>query len=207
MTTIRRTCYIAVLFLLQACASMGKDECLSADWRTIGYEDGTHGLSASQIGEHRKDCAKYGVTPNLQAYLAGRDQGLTQYCNADNGFRVGASGARYAGVCPQRLEGDFLSGYRNGHQLYALNAALRSATSRLDSRRHDLDKINKRLKEESLALVAEKTSTAERIKLLADIKTLGDRKNHVRDEIASLEQERAACEADLSAYRQKLGML
>jgi hypothetical protein len=34
---------LAILTLLQGCATLGKDECKLADWRLIGYQDGVAG--------------------------------------------------------------------------------------------------------------------------------------------------------------------
>lgn len=206
MRIIKFTCYIAVLFLLQACASMGKDQCVTADWHTIGFEDGTRGLPAGEISQHRRDCARYGVTPDLKAYLAGRDQGLAQYCKPDNGFKVGESGGQYGGVCPQSLEGNFLAGYRTGHHLYELRSAVNSIQYQLNERHHELDKIKKRIAENTEEVIAEKTPTKERVELLLEITNLTDRKNHVKQEIASLRRERDAREADLVAFQRGLNM-
>lgn len=206
MRIIRLTCYIAVLFLLQACASMGKDQCLTADWHTIGFEDGTRGLPAGRIAEHRRDCAKYGVTPNLKAYLAGRDQGLVQYCKPDNGFKVGESGSQYGGVCPERLEGKFLAGYRTGHHLYILRTALDSVQFQLDARRRELEKIKKRMAEKTEAVIDKKTTTKERVELLLDITRLNDQKHQVKHEIASLARERDVRSEDLASFQQGLNM-
>ncbi len=57
---------------------MSAEECRSADWRTVGYEDGRSG-SGGRIGDHSKACAKIGVTPNLDQYELGRAEGLRQY--------------------------------------------------------------------------------------------------------------------------------
>ena len=59
---------------------MGKSECVTADWRTIGYEDGLRGYPADRIGAHRVACAKHQVAPNLPAYSDGRERGLVEYC-------------------------------------------------------------------------------------------------------------------------------
>ena len=61
--------------LLTGCAGgLSKDECLYADWRAIGYEDGARGAPASAVSSHRQACAKKaGVTPDMSEYLAGRD--------------------------------------------------------------------------------------------------------------------------------------
>src|SRR5262245_18372320 len=72
---------------LGGCASRGmaKEECVSADWQTIGYEDGLRGLPPDRIGAHRVACAKYQVSPNLVAYTEGRQLGLREYCQPKNG--------------------------------------------------------------------------------------------------------------------------
>jgi len=180
---------------------MGKDECLNADWRTIGYEDGARGMPAGKIGERRTDCAKYGVKPDLSAYLAGRTQGLNEYCKLENGYRVGAAGGQYGGVCPPRLEGAFLAGFNVGHQLFSLQAALRSVEAEIGSRHHELDRIKKQVEDKSVALVAEETTTKQRLKLLADIKELSERRARVKHEIAILSRERDARAAELNAFR------
>lgn len=206
MTTIRLIFSIAALLLLESCASMGKDQCLTADWRTIGFEDGARGLSAEEIAQHRRDCAEYGVTPDLKAYLAGREQGLAQYCKPDNGFRIGESGRAYDGVCPQALESNFLSGYQTGHHLYVLQSAVRSVDYQLQAQRHELDTTNKRMAEKTEAVIAKNTTTKERVELLLDINRLNDRKHHLKREIISLRQQRDARQADLVAYQRTLQM-
>ena len=204
MKTTRLFLTLAAVALLQACASMGKDECLTADWRTIGYEDGVQGLSASRISQHRSDCAKYGVTPDLKAYLAGRDQGLTEYCKPENGLRVGEAGGEYGAVCPPELESGFLAGYRQGHELFTLRAALSQVESDLRSRHDELDHARKKIEKKSAKLVAEETTTQERIKLLADIKDLSDEVNHLKQDIATLEDEHAARAADLAQFERRI---
>ena len=98
---------IIFLALLGGCAGgLSKDECLYADWQAIGYEDGARGAPASAVSSHRQACAKKaGVTPDMTAYLTGRDEGLREYCKPSNGFAVGSRGARYYGVCTGPLCG------------------------------------------------------------------------------------------------------
>ena len=71
---------------------MSEQECAATDWRTVGYEDGVAGRSGDNIGQHRKACAKHGVSPDLTLYQAGRNDGLREYCQPANGFRAGADG-------------------------------------------------------------------------------------------------------------------
>src|SRR5215468_2471108 len=90
---------VGLATLLAGCASMSKDECLAVDWRTIGYEDGVEGRSGDRIAEHRKACAKYGVRADLDLYQQGRNQGLREFCQPVNGYRLGVRGGTYYGVC------------------------------------------------------------------------------------------------------------
>ena len=97
----------ASILLISGCATMGKDECLTSNWRSIGYEDGARGYPPERIGNHRKACAKHSVSPDLQAYQAGRAEGLQAFCQPHKGFQLGSRGGNYAGVCPAELEPDF----------------------------------------------------------------------------------------------------
>lgn len=65
------------------------------------------GRTGDRIGQHRKACADHGVRPDLNAYQAGRAEGLREYCQARNGYRVGVSGAGYGGPCPADLAPGF----------------------------------------------------------------------------------------------------
>ncbi len=102
--------------VLSSCASLSKDECLTADWQIIGYEDGIQGSSAARIGEHREACAKHGVTPNKSAYDLGYDEGVRSYCSLSLGIRSGQSGNSLLGVCPQ--DTDYHIGYQEGLENY-----------------------------------------------------------------------------------------
>ena len=125
--------------LLSACATgMGKDECATADWRMIGYEDGLRGFPADRIGAHRVACAKHQVTPDLAAYMDGRGRGLAEFCQPRNGYRVGLNGGGYANVCPAVTEAGFLNGYQWGRQIHDARAELRGTQAQLRSAREGL---------------------------------------------------------------------
>ena len=104
--------------LFSGCATMGKDECLNGQWQSVGYEDGAKGYAASRIGEYRKSCAEYNVSPDLAAYMQGRLQGLAQWCTPSNGYYQGTRGAIYNGVCPEALESDFEFAMSEGRAVY-----------------------------------------------------------------------------------------
>ena len=96
---MRRIALLVALPLLASCASLSEEECLTGDWRSIGFADGAAGRTADYIERHREACAPSGIAPDLDAWLAGRAQGLQQYCTPQNAYSVGRSGRSLSPVC------------------------------------------------------------------------------------------------------------
>lgn len=125
--------------LVGSCASLSEEECLSADWRTIGYEDGARGRTADHIAAHREACAEVGVVPDLEAWAAGRRAGLPNYCTPANVYEVGRSGRRLSPVCPAaqaaRLGAAHEAGLRHheiGREIREVERDMARAERRLD---------------------------------------------------------------------------
>ena len=188
---------IMSLLGLSGCATMSADECAMSDWHTIGFEDGARGYTAEKLGNRRKACAKHGVAPDFEAYQAGREEGLRQYCQPSRGFSLGANGARYHGVCPGYMEGDFVDAYNSGHQLYTLRSRVNSATNQINAKEHQLDNAKDRIRNAEAALIGADTTVEDRILLLADLKELSALTGQLDAEIAELIEDRAISEQQL----------
>jgi hypothetical protein len=205
---IHRLASIATLALgalaLGGCASMGKDECLAVDWRTIGYEDGVRGYTGERITQHRKACAKHGVAPDLDLYQAGRREGLYEYCQPANGFRVGARGGGYGGVCPAELEAEFVGAYESGFQLHTLQSRVASTNSLLAAKRRELNAAEDELVRLSLVIIGNDATPEERAAALVDTRQLAESKGRLQTEIEQLEQDRLRFEQELEDYRATL---
>ena len=74
---------LAGFVILTGCATLNEQECRMANWRDIGVSDGRTGQPASRVETHRKACASYGILLQEQQYLAGREEGLQEYCRID----------------------------------------------------------------------------------------------------------------------------
>jgi hypothetical protein len=181
---------------------MSKDECLTVDWRTVGYEDGTRGYSGDRIAQHRKDCAKYGVSTDLGLYQQGRDQGLREYCAPANGYRIGVQGGYYAGVCPVSLEAPFVSALDSGHQLYSLQARVSNTSQQIDYKRHELEQVQRDMMTNAATVVSSDSTSQDRAGALADTAHLAEHAGRLKEEIHQLEVDRVRYEADLQAYRE-----
>ncbi len=192
------------MIVLSGCAAMSGEECLTSDWRAIGYEDGAQGYASDRLGQRRKACAKHGVTPDFQAYQDGRSEGLKEYCQPQQGFNLGADGGRYNGVCPAHLEPDFLDAYRTGAQLHTLRANVNSANYRISAKQRELDNLDDVVGKKEAALIADETTVQDRVLILADLKELSERKGQLEAEILDLVEDRALHEQQLASYEAML---
>ena len=178
---------LATAALVGGCATgMGKDQCVTADWRTIGYEDGVHGFAPDQIGSHRVACAKHGVTPNLAAYMEGRERGLVTYCQPRNGYRVGVSGGGYANVCSAATEPAFVNGYGWGRRIYEARSELNSTQARLRSARDGLAHTDSAIASATAELLLPNLPRDRRIYLAQDLVRLGEERVELAERIQHL---------------------
>jgi len=191
---------LIALFALGGCAGMSADECALSDWRTIGFEDGSMGYTADRVGSHRKSCAKHGVAPDFDAYQAGWREGVRQFCQPSRGFNVGASGARYNGICPSDMEPEFVDAYNAGHKLYSLRANVSQATNQINARKAALERKEDRIRVVEAALIARETTAENRVMLLVELKELSEETGQIEAEIVALVEERAVYEQQLAEY-------
>ncbi len=187
---------IAMLLLASGCATMSEEECLTADWHSIGYEDGAAGLQIAQLSKRREACADHGVRPDTAAYRAGRDEGLLLYCTEHRGFRLGNAGGSYSGVCPADLEGLFLRGHQAGRELYLARSAVNQVAGAIGDREQEREHILDDITDMSARLISDESTKEERVTLLADIARLKGRHTELGIEIEDLEHELALREAE-----------
>ena len=195
---------VTILLGLSGCGTMSRDECLTSDWQTIGFEDGSKGYDAERLGKHRKACAKHGVTPDLQAYQAGREEGRRDFCQPSRGFNFGVKGGHYKGVCSAEMEVEFLDAYRAGYHLYKLRANVTSASDQINEKRHELEHTRDLIREKEVAVIAQETTTQDRTLILADLTDLSERKGQLETEILVLVDDRARREEQLANYEASL---
>jgi hypothetical protein len=191
MTAARHVIALTAITFLAGCTSMNKDECLSANWRQVGFSDGARGLPNKQIEQHAKACAEYGVQVDLDQYLGGRTQGLQTYCQAENGFIVGRSGERQIATdCPDNLRTAFLEQYNRGLVVHDIESDLESRRSRASHYRHKLKEGNERIDEIRTELDRKDLSTERRTALLNEYNKLVEEKDYLLRQ--ATEQEREA---------------
>jgi len=176
---------------LHGCATLDREECLTADWTLIGVEDGSNGRPFSCIGEHREACAEYQVTPNLNTYTTGRNQGLKNFCTEASGYNSGRRGDYYNGVCMGESEIAFLSGYHDGKLLHRAQSTRDDVADQLNHRKRKLRTIINTLSQKKQRLDTEELTKEKRTELRADMKDLRRSKHRIKHKIHRLKLELA----------------
>jgi hypothetical protein len=189
---------------LSSCASMSKNECVYADWRAIGFEDGAAGEPSTAISSRRQACAAAGVTPNMSEYLAGRDAGLAEYCTPANGFSEGESGSSYSGVCGRHNEAGFLAEYRAGSHLYLLRDRSRGASYALVKANEDLGAMKFAISHAATSLIRPDLTVTERAALVVEMTRLNEESERVERSLPALRTNVDIADAELMAYETQL---
>lgn len=185
-TTLAAASLLAAALLAGCATGMDRNQCVAADWRTIGYEDGLHGFPADRIGAHRVACSKFQVAPDLAAYTEGRQRGLVEYCQPKNGFRVGLHGGGYANVCSGPTEQSFVNGYQWGRQIYQARSELHSNQSRLRSARDGLAKTDAAIASATAELLLPHVPKERRLFLAQELVELGQERTEFAARIEQL---------------------
>ncbi len=175
--------------LLSSCATLSKDECVNANWRTIGYEDGTKGYPASRIGAHRSACAEYGIRPDLDQYTAGRKQGLRQFCTPSNGYQRGSQGYNYAGVCVGYNEAAFLDGYNYGRDVYKAVQRLNSLRNSYNTELNYIRELEREMHEKEDLMLSGRLSKVKALVLLQETRDMAEELGKAKSNLNALSDE------------------
>ncbi len=205
MNNIRFLLVISISLFASACATLNKSECKSADWQIIGLEDGASGQHLSYIKNHRKACAEYGITPNLNLYQDGHAEGLTQFYTAEVGFAQGKRGHLYNGVCPVELRRSFLYGYERGRELYLLQKEINQISSHIGKNKSLQEEMQTDIDELELKLISNTGSTTKRLSMLQELKKQQTSYTRLESEIHNLELDSARLQGEYDVLNSQHG--
>lgn len=208
---MRKFIFAALLLALAGCGGGGDKkvqrtgmtaaQCQTADWRGVGYDEGATGHGTSGIAAHRRACAEYGVSPDLDAYLAGHAQGIAVYCQPQNGFNLGRNGHQYGGGCPLAKEGAFTSAMADGFGLYERQAKVNDLRGQLTYARQRNKEIEYQLVSQGGSLINPLDNPLNKVSTGLTIKNLMEEKAALKASIPQLEHDLDAAQADYETYR------
>ncbi|WP_193187051.1 DUF2799 domain-containing protein [Nisaea sediminum] len=181
--------------ILAGCSSLSKEECRLGDWNAIGFADGSKGKGSKRIADHRKSCAEYGISPNLDAYLAGRERGLDHYCAPSNGYQAGLRDDDYDGVCRARDEAAFLAAYNAGLAVHEVKDKIDDLEYQIRKKRREVEEVDKAL---DLARSRKIASAADGEAVRNELLTLGVQSERLNGEKRVLEKELELLENELA---------
>lgn len=130
------------LLALASCATLSEDACRQGAWDSIGLQDGSRGRADTFIGSHAEACAEYGITPDVAAWRAGREQGLGLYCTPSNAYDLGTRGSQLNAVCESYDQVTLNRANREGLYYYEINREIRMLESEIDEGRATLDALS-----------------------------------------------------------------
>jgi len=114
---------VAILFVVNGCASLSKDQCLEANWKSLGLSDGKMGYKNDRVEKHNSACKEFNISVNEGEYAKGWWQGINKYCVPSNGYLLGERIEPYNDVCSGYLESGFLTGYVEGLETASRNVS------------------------------------------------------------------------------------
>ena len=174
---------------LAGCATLDREECQTADWQLIGFNDGVAGRSAERLETHREACADYGISPLMDDYLDGHYRGAERYCTAENGYNRARAGQGYNAVCSGGLSYDFERGFELGQEAYRQLQQQEQVERLLSDQKSSQREDENRIAELEKKLVADKTKPEQRYQLLRDIESLRDQIYSRKPDIQRLKTE------------------
>ncbi len=127
--------------ILSSCASLTKQECVVADWHSIGERDGAAGRPLSYFNRHVDACKKTTAQPDHAGWQAGHRFGARRFCTPQNGLKAGNAGKTYHNICSPDQQRDFLPAFELGKERYNLLSQRRQLANELDSNRNEITRL------------------------------------------------------------------
>ncbi|BBB24751.1 DUF2799 domain-containing protein [Amphritea japonica] len=163
---------LGLVLSLTGCATLDREDCLTANWELIGFNDGVVGRSAERLEQHREACSEYGVVPQMEDYLQGYDRGTDRYCTAANGYKIARAGQAYTSACIADYYPGFERGFELGQEAFEQVDRVKRMTKTLQQLRKEQRADESEVSEKRDQLIADGISSDQRAGLLLDIDEL-----------------------------------
>lgn len=148
---------LILMMIVSGCATFSQEECRNMDWTRAGHISAMEGKGKVQGMKYYSQACfqEYGIAPDAEAFSAGHERGLKDFCSPENAYNYGARGQTYNNICPKELNEGFLSSYTKGlsqfnakkiRDLERENRELEDEISSLKNKIYDLERENDDLK-------------------------------------------------------------
>jgi hypothetical protein len=164
-------------------ATTNELNCYVADWEVFGFKSAEKG---EVFKNQSLNCSTFGISVNTQSYKTGYDLGLTQYCTAGNGRTLGAVGHEYLGICPNRLEADFLDGYLPAYKTFKRAQLKKELTTDLKQTTNELNRVKTEIDLLAQDLDRDGISRAEKLAIINEMSELNRRENSLASDTSKM---------------------
>ncbi|WP_444887304.1 DUF2799 domain-containing protein [Microbulbifer sp. JMSA008] len=131
---------------ISGCAVISEADCRSGLWYERGLHDGARGRSQALMYDIAKECQSYEIYVDSEAWLRGHEEGVEQFCTAENGYAQGRQGRKYEGVCTGPTADIFLQNYQRGLADYRVAQEYRDLLWRRDNLERELYSLHQALR-------------------------------------------------------------
>jgi SMC interacting uncharacterized protein involved in chromosome segregation len=209
---------VFVTLIMCGCATMNEQECLTADWESVGYADGRVAREPARLNKHRAACIEHGITADRDAYDRGYDKGIRTFCSEDMAFAFGTGGKPVPSLCPAELMPVLKIANEMGMKKYArkktLDRNIQAINTEIVAIDQKIELINQEknkkgfLKEYSkLAAASDEASKLDKLLYLGNAKLLKNEIKEQKKEIDTLEGEKAELAQKRLALQQEIDAL
>jgi hypothetical protein len=209
---------VITALVMSGCATMNEQECLTADWESVGYADGRVVREPTRLNKHRAACIEHGVTADRRAYDRGYDKGIRTFCSEDMAFAFGTGGKPVPSLCPAELMPVLKIANEMGMEKYArkktLDRNIQAINTEIVAIDQKIELINQEknkkgfLKEYSkLAAASDEASKLDKLLYLGNAKLLKNEIKEQKKEIDTLEGEKDELVQKRLALQQEIDAL
>lgn len=186
---MRNLAFVFICLVLTACSGLSKEQCQTADWEALGFEDGLVGKGLEQMADYRQNCTEYGVQMDAERYQFGRNIGLEEFCQPASAYQAGRKGYVYKGVCPAVLEEAFAGPYEEGRTVYLAERELQRAKSDYSNAESRLGRVERDIRNRESVLLNDKTSSDERRHVYNELEDLKREAYRLKDALRNLDRD------------------
>ncbi|MEQ8747907.1 DUF2799 domain-containing protein [Pyruvatibacter sp.] len=205
-----RRCFFAVMavslgaFALSACATLTAEQCTTANWQQLGYQDAVSGHTPDRLAQHFDACTEHGITPDQTLYEMGHSEGARVYCDPENAFRLGVAGTAPAPICPADMAVIFNDNHAAGFGLFERRRAVnesRNAMVRAERAIEDLERYSADLENE---LAFQNPTPERRNTIVIELEDNRTERRRIRDDLRRFRSDLRTHERELDTYKARL---
>jgi hypothetical protein len=204
--------------VMSGCATMNEQECLTANWESVGYSDGRAAKEANQLDKHRATCIEHGVAADRSAYDRGYNTGIHTLCSEDTAFTFGTDGKSVPAACPADLMPTLIAANQLGmekrarktalgHNILTINIQIAELEQKIEQLNEEARQKGSSKEQSEYAAAHDNASKLDKLLYLGNAKLLKHEISEHQEEIQQLEDQKSLLVEQRLAMQQEIDEL